>query len=102
MFSAAGCLFFTPQSVHQEDTAGPGEGEEVQQDLPVKRKLDLSSDEVETGELGRLLLSRALTLGRLGTPWSPADLLSRLLSSEIRMQLNHCGLGAAPTQACSA
>ena len=63
--SAAGCLFFTPQSVHQEDTAGPGEGEEVQQDLPVKRKLDLSSDEVETGGVGGLPLSEARTPVRL-------------------------------------
>eukprot|EP00891_Asterochloris_glomerata_P000830 jgi/Astpho2/830/fgenesh1_pg.00016_%23_57_t len=47
--NTAGCLFFTPQSVQQEDAAGPGDGDEVQQDLPVKRKLDLSSDEVETG-----------------------------------------------------
>ena len=78
MFSAAGCLFFTPQSVHQEDTAGLGEGEEVQQDLPVKRKLDLSSDEVETGGTGSLPLSEARTLVLLCMPWPPADLLRQV------------------------
>lgn len=72
---AAGCLFFTPQSVQQEDAAGPGDGDEVQQDLPVRRKLDLSSDEVETGGMGSLLLSDPLTLVRQSMPWSPADLL---------------------------
>ena len=74
----------------------------MQQDLPVKRKLDLSTDEVETGEAGSLSLSEALTLDRLSTSWPLLTCCDRLPPCETRLQLYHCGQGPAPMQAHSA
>ena len=68
----------------------------MQQDLPVKRKLDLSTDEVETGETGSLSLSEALTLQRLSTSWPPADLLRQVTTIRDKVAAASLWTGASP------